>query len=553
MKLLTKTDFISYKECPNNVWIKWNKPEEYAKFPISEFEQSLAEMGNEVEELARGMFPDGYLIEKRSEGAQELTKKLMLVYTPIIFQAVFSTDQYLAATDVLKWNPEAKAYDLYEIKMSSAEGEDEESDDLPAPSLSRQAGGKPKVNKKRELQYENDIAFQTNVAKLCGVSFNKKYLVRLNKKYKKQGDLDYSKLFDIADKTEILNEVFLSNVLTEMQSAYEYLSQKSLPIQRCPCYFKGRSSHCTTFSLSNPDVPAYSVHDLNRIGNSKKYLAELLNEGVMKIDEVPEDDRLKPKQKKTGDLPTPSLSRQAGEPGKPKKLNQVRVYKSKKEIIDLAGIKTELDSLKYPLYFLDYETSPRAIPLYNGYHPYQHVVFQYSLHILRSKDAELEHKECLILDGDPSERIVESLRADIGDTGSVISWYKSFENSRNKELAELVPSQYDFLHSVINRTYDLMDIVEKQYYVHHGFKGSSSIKKIQPVIAPDFSYKELAVQNGTAAIEAYRQIASGELKGALADEKRKQMLKYCEYDTKIMYIIWKFFRDMVDNDNTNKK
>ena len=146
MKQLTKTDFISYKECPNNVWIKWHMPEEYAKFPVSEFEQSLGEMGNEVEELARDMFPNGYLIEKRSEGAQELTMKLMSEHTPIIYQAVFSTDKYLAATDVIHWNEKASAYDLYEIKMSSTEGED-----LPA-----QAGEitddntPPKVNKKRE-------------------------------------------------------------------------------------------------------------------------------------------------------------------------------------------------------------------------------------------------------------------------------------------------------------------------------------------------------------------------------------------------------------------
>ena len=126
MKQLTKTDFILYRECAKNVWVKWHMPEEYKKFPISEFEESLGVMGNEVEKLARGMFPDGYLVEKRSEGAQELTKKLMLVHTPIIFQAVFSTDKYLAATDVLKWNKEAKAYDLYEIKMSSTEGESEE-------------------------------------------------------------------------------------------------------------------------------------------------------------------------------------------------------------------------------------------------------------------------------------------------------------------------------------------------------------------------------------------------------------------------------------------
>ncbi|MBA4320405.1 MAG: hypothetical protein C0412_18560, partial [Flavobacterium sp.] len=576
-----------YRECPNNVWTKWHKPEEYKKFPVSEFEQSLGEMGNLVEEVARMLFPDGYLIKKRSKGAQELTKKLMGEHTPIIFQAVFSTadittetpsdsdlppnhspnlandsGKFLAASDVLKWNAEAKAYDLYEIKMSSAEGEDDDGEfinkninidtntdtDINKNHSPKMANGEQKkVDKKRELQFEYDLAFQTNVAKMCGVNFNKKYLIRLNKKYVRSGELDYKKLFEITDKTEMLNDTFLSVAKTEMESAYEYLSQTSLAVSHCPCYYKGRSSHCTTFSISNPDVPAYSVHDLNRIGNSKKYLGELLAEGIINIEDVPEDDRLKPKQPKT---PKRLLSsgQEGGEPPKPKKLNQVRVYKTKKPIVDIASIKSELDSLKYPLYFLDYETYPTAIPPFSGYHPYQHIVFQYSLHILKSRNAELEHKECLILEGNPAEKIVESLRTNIGDTGSIISWYKSFENSRNKELANLVPSQYDFLHNVINRTYDLMDIVDKQYYVHHGFKGSSSIKKIQPVIAPDFSYKELNIQNGTAAIEAYRQISSGELKGKEVDEKRTQMLKYCEYDTLIMYVIWKFFTDLVDDE-----
>jgi hypothetical protein len=39
------------------VWVKKHKPDVYDKFEVSEFEQSLAEMGNEVEALARGMFP----------------------------------------------------------------------------------------------------------------------------------------------------------------------------------------------------------------------------------------------------------------------------------------------------------------------------------------------------------------------------------------------------------------------------------------------------------------------------------------------------------------
>ncbi|MFA6397767.1 MAG: DUF2779 domain-containing protein [Candidatus Paceibacterota bacterium] len=532
MKKLTKTDFILYQDCHQNVWIKWNMLEEYGKFEVSEFEKSLGEMGQEVEEVARLKFSDGYLIDKRSEGAQELTKQLMVEHKPVIFQAVFSTKKYLAATDVLKWNEEAGMYDLYEIKMSSAEGEVEDSEEEGEESENKP----PKVNRKKETQYENDIGFQVNVAKLCGVDFNKKYLIRLNKRYIRIGDIDINKLFEITDKTEIINDDYQDSILTEMEMAYDYLSGKNMKLEHCSCYYKGRSSHCTTFSISNPDATGYTVHDLNRIGNSKRYLKELLDEGILRIDQVPEDERLMPKKGKDGKT------------GKPTKLNQVRVYKTKEEIKDIDAIKRELNSLEFPLYFLDYETNPTAIPPFNGYHPYQHIVFQYSLHILRSKDSELEHEECLILDGDPAERIVESLRKNIGDTGSVISWYKKFENSRNKELARLVPLQHDFLHSVVARTYDLMDIVDNQYYVHYGFKGSSSIKKIQPVIAPDFSYKELDVQNGTAAIEAYRQISGGKLTGKDAEEKSKQMLKYCEYDTKIMYIIWKFFVDLVEKE-----
>ena len=127
-KKLTKSDFILYKECDKNVWIKWHMPEEYAKFEVSEFEKSLGVVGNEVEELARLKFPEGYLIDKRSKGAQELTLKLISEREPVIFQAVFSTEKYLAATDVLVWNAAAGAYDLYEIKMSSTDGENSDTD-----------------------------------------------------------------------------------------------------------------------------------------------------------------------------------------------------------------------------------------------------------------------------------------------------------------------------------------------------------------------------------------------------------------------------------------
>jgi hypothetical protein len=534
MTLLTKTDFISFRECPNNVWVKRNLPDVYAQYPVSEFEKSLGVMGNEVEELARGMFPEGVLIHGRGKDAENITKKLIQEKTPVIFQALFTTDRFLAATDVLKWNTAAGAYDLYEIKMSSTSEEDEDETE----------DGKPrKVNKKKERQYEYDLAFQANVVELCGVKINKKYLIRLNREYVRMGELDFSPngLFIIEDKTEAI-EKLVEVALTEMEQVHSFVFQVKQPEGHCPCYFnKGRSSHCTTFAFLNPDVPKKnSVHDLNRIGNSKALLKELLDEGKIEIKQISVDDkRLLPKKQKDKEKQS-----------KPRKFNQVKVHHSKEPIVDLDAIKYELNSLTFPLYFLDYETYPTAIPPFSGYHPYQHIVFQYSLHVLRDKDAKLEHYEVLVLEGDPAETIVAGLREHIGDTGSVISWYKKFENSRNRELAQTVPLQYEFLHDVINRTYDLMDIVENQYYVHRDFEGRSSIKKVLPALAPEFSYDNLAVRSGTDAIEAYRQISTGQLVGEAVEEKKKQMLEYCKRDTEAMYVLWKFFAELVEKNGS---
>lgn len=91
-----------------------------------------------------------------------------------------------------------------------------------------------------------------------------------------------------------------------------------------------------------------------------------------------------------------------------------------------------------------------------------------------------------------------------------------------------------------------MDIVEGQHYVHPGFQGRSSIKKVLPVLAPHLSYKVLGVQSGTDAIEAYRKIIKGEINGDALKEKQQEMLEYCKLDTYAMYTLWKFFRGVVD-------
>jgi len=510
-RLLSKTEYIMYRECPQNAWVRRHRPDVHDQYEMSEFEESLLEMGNEVEELARGMFPEGYLVERRSEGAVDLTKQLISERKPVIFQAVFTTDTYLAATDVMVWNEAAAAYDLYEIKMSSTQKEG--------------ADGKVRIDKQKEERYSFDLAFQANVVEACGVRLNKKYLVRLNRKYKRDGELDYSQLYILEDRTEDIL-AYQDLAREEMRRANDALTKEVIPEGRCPCYFRGRSRHCTTFSFINPDVPKKnSVHDLNRIGASKRYLRELLDAGILHIEHVREDGAL---MKST------------------KKYNQVRAHKTQEPIINIDALKEELGKLQYPLYFLDYEAYPTAIPPYSGYRPYQQIVFQYSLHVVHAPDAEPQHFGDLILDGDPSEKIAEQLRAHIGDTGNVVVWYKTYENCRNRELTQLVPKYKAFFENLIARTYDLMDIVEDQHYVHPGFEGRASIKKVLPVLVPELSYEALDVQSGTDAIEGYRQTTKGEIAGDEANAKREAMLNYCKLDTFAMVEIWRHFRALAE-------
>ena len=59
--------------------------------------------------------------------------------------------------------------------------------------------------------------------------------------------------------------------------------------------------------------------------------------------------------------------------------------------IDKEAIRKIMETLKYPLYFLDYETYQVAIPEIDGTKPYQQLPFQYSLHILRKEGENIKN------------------------------------------------------------------------------------------------------------------------------------------------------------------
>lgn len=196
-------------------------------------------------------------------------------------------------------------------------------------------------------------------------------------------------------------------------------------------------------------------------------------------------------------------------------------------------IKEFINEFKYPLYFFDFETVAHAVPVYNDSRPYQQVPFQYSLHIQQTKNSKLKHVDFLG-DGttDPRESLIKELLNHLKDKGTILVWYKPFEQTRLKELARDFPKYENQLNALHDRIIDLMVPFKKKHYRHPGFKSSASIKKVLPILVPELSYSELEVQDGLTASNLYANLK--EQTKEIQLQQSHNLLAYCHLDTLAM-------------------
>ena len=169
-------------------------------------------------------------------------------------------------------------------------------------------------------------------------------------------------------------------------------------------------------------------------------------------------------------------------------------------------MKTTLSKLKYPLHFVDYETYASAIPKVDGMSPHKHLVFQVSIHTLNA-EGNMIHFEWL---GDTMELpndMLQQMQDFTGLQGTFISWNAPFEVGRNKDMITWLPEFTTYLNYMNEHMFDLMDIF-KEDYVDYRFHGSTSIKKVLPVLCPQFSYPDLEVQDGTMALDTWGRMVS---------------------------------------------
>jgi hypothetical protein len=216
--------------------------------------------------------------------------------------------------------------------------------------------------------------------------------------------------------------------------------------------------------------------------------------------------------------------------------------------IDAPSIRRELAKLEYPLYFFDYETYGTAIPMFDGTRPHQQVPFQYSLHIKESPNAVVEHQEFLATEfKNPVPELLAQLKRDIGPKGSVIVWFESFEKTRNEEMAQMMPEYAEFLRTLNERIFDLYLIfkIKNEMYANSEFQESASLKAVVPVLCPELSYKNLAIQEGGTASAGWPILVGDKTPAKEKKELEKKMRDYCARDTEVMVAILDRLREEV--------
>jgi len=356
----------------------------------------------------------------------------------------------------------------------------------------------------------NDIAFQKIVFEAEGYRVEKCFLVHLNTAYEKRQALDLKQLLtatEVTEQVEVKYEI-AKKLIPKIKSFLEGdRPSKEIPLGCKPL----RDCQFLHYAY---DVPEYSVLNISRI--SAKKLKLLLEDDIWDIKDVPDNFSLSARQRM-----------------------QVKVAKSGEAHIDKPEIKKWLDNVKYPLHFLDYESFSYAIPFQEGINPYQQAIFQYSLHVQTAPDSDMQHYEYLLRTKDASiEQLVEHLANNIKEIGSIVVWNKAFEKTRNKELANAHPAFADFFIDLNERIIDLEIPFKKQWYVHPEFRGKSSIKRVLPVLAPDYDYSQLEIGNGIIANVKWHQMTDGKMDTDESAQTYEDLLAYCKLDTLAMVKIY---------------
>jgi len=474
---LSKSLFVRGVRCHKSLYLHKYRPE--LKDEVSEETEKRFAGGYEIGDLAQGLFPGGVLVPYDGlshEEQLEMTANLIAQGCQTIYEATFFYNGVFVKADIIHRGDDG--WDVYEVKAST----------------------------KVKDYHLDDASVQYYVISGTGLPISRVFIVHINNEYVRQGEIEVKQLFYKEDITTIAKDkqAFIVEEIARQRAMLKG-DEPDIAIgphceQNYPCDFIG---HCWSH------IPSPSVFDFRDIGKPDGFA--LCRQGILKMEDV-----------------SPDLL------GWRQQL-QLEGLLYQKNHLDIDAVKAFVDSLWYPLCFMDFETTfMTPIPMYNGIRPYQQVPFQYSLHVIHEPGGALGHHEFLA-DGatNPQKEFLERLLAIIPRNACILVWNQGFEIPRLRELADAFPEKSSEIDHLISNIRDLMIPFRDKSIYHWQFNGSYSIKVVLPALLPELTYDNLEINDGGMAASAWvRMIQSNdeEKKSAI----RKELLQYCHLDTLAM-------------------
>jgi len=473
---ISKSKFVAGIQCLKRAYLQVHSPE-----LADEGQEARLVKGQEVGLLAQKRFPNGVRVgfEGGIDGALANTATLMDDSSvPAIFEAAFQHSGLLVRVDILQRRRDGR-WRLIEVKSSVSD--------------------KP--------HYLYDVAIQHHVLSSCGLDLSSAGLMHLNRGYRFDGrQHDLEALFTIRDQMKRIKELDadLPSLLKAQREALVQASPPDIaPGSHCTDPYK-----CQFFSHCNPELPEHHISFLRGLGVKKRQaLVEL---GVSLIPEIPEDFSLTKLQAR------------------------MRTSVTTGQTWVSPTIQKELSQLKYPLYFMDFESLSPAVPRYSGMWPYSQIPFQWSVHRQLAPEAQLEHFEFLAEDDlDPRPKFIESLCGVMGKRGQIVVYNAGFESARLNELADWLPEYKGRIENIRGRLWDLLPFIRKHVY-HPKFRGSFSLKSVLPALVPDMTYDGMEVADGIEAGLVWEQMIRGKFAPTECEQWKAALLAYCRQDTLAM-------------------
>jgi hypothetical protein len=482
---ISKSKFMAGVQCSKRLYLEVHHPE-----LAEDVDDGWMQQGLEVGSLARRAFPGGILVagdhRHLSDAIRDTRELVANREVPAIFEATFEHSGVLVRADVVKRN--AAGFHLTEVKSST----------------------------KIKPEHTDDVSVQKYVMGGCGLRVEETNVMHLSREYVYDGAVgaDGRRVYDISRlfATEEVQPYGDGQVTRTLDEQFRILAQPQPPHVR-PSSQCNSPYDCEFYDHCHPEWPDGDIGSLPIAGHK---IEALRDAGITLIDQLPSQIALMERFHLTAKECKFALG-------------------AKARVVQIAPeLSAELDALRYPLYYMDFETVFPALPLFAGLRPYDQLPFQWSVHVQSKPGAEVKHYEYLSTDtNDPRREFITSLCAVMGESGSIVVYNQTFESLRLKELAALLPEFAGRITNIQGRLWDLLPVMRKHVY-HPAFAGSYSLKYVLPALVPEMTYASMEVGNGTEAGAAWESLVRGSLDQSERHKIKNALLEYCGQDTLAM-------------------